>query len=170
MQTASVPRSAWQVSMRSSPKKCDFPEPRPPCTPLQRPGRSSGSNAFAVGIFKMDNDTLDSVDQLERAFVGGLERLRGLAPAAIEDRIGRGETRGMGCVLGAHDADQDVDRRSRVAARQRTEFGDGSGHNFLNQSGWTCSHGAVSVWPAPRSCLAGASPAGSLGTAERNAI
>nr|GAJ36698.1 hypothetical protein BDOA9_0159160 [Bradyrhizobium sp. DOA9] len=30
MQTASVPRSAWQVSTRSSPKKCDFPEPRPP--------------------------------------------------------------------------------------------------------------------------------------------
>jgi hypothetical protein len=34
MQTASVPRSAWQVSTKSSPKKCDFPEPRPPNAPL----------------------------------------------------------------------------------------------------------------------------------------
>ena len=30
MQTASVPRSAWHVSTSNSPKKCDFPEPRPP--------------------------------------------------------------------------------------------------------------------------------------------
>jgi hypothetical protein len=30
MQIASVPRSAWQVSTKGSPKKCDLPEPRPP--------------------------------------------------------------------------------------------------------------------------------------------
>jgi hypothetical protein len=34
IQTASVPRSAWQVSTSSSPKKCDLPEPRPPNAPL----------------------------------------------------------------------------------------------------------------------------------------
>jgi hypothetical protein len=34
MHTASVPRSAWQVSTSNSPKKCDLPDPRPPYTPL----------------------------------------------------------------------------------------------------------------------------------------
>src|SRR4051812_24245286 len=100
----------------------------------------------------MDNDTLDSVDQFDGA-VAGLERLRGLAPAAIKDRIGGGDARGRGGVLGAHDADQDVDRRPGIAARQRADFGDGSGHYFSNQSGWTYSHGAVSTWSVPRSCF-----------------
>src|SRR5215467_13843198 len=58
MQTASVPRSAWQVSTRSSPKKCDLPEPRPPCNPLYRAAVNSGSNIFAVGILRMDNEML----------------------------------------------------------------------------------------------------------------
>jgi len=37
----------------------------------------------------MDNDTLNSVDQFEGAIVAVLQRLHGLAPAAIEDRGGR---------------------------------------------------------------------------------
>ena len=65
MHTAEVPRSAWQISTRSSPKKCDFPDPRPPCTALYLAGASSGSNIFAVGIFRMDNDALDFVDQFK---------------------------------------------------------------------------------------------------------
>ena len=39
MQTASVPRSAWQLSTSSSPKKWDFPEPRPPIGALVARGR-----------------------------------------------------------------------------------------------------------------------------------
>src|ERR1700676_1262267 len=83
MQTASVPRSAWQVSTSSSPKKCDFPEPLPPYRPFYRAGRSSASKTLAVGIFRMDNVALDSVDQLQRTVVAVADRLGGFAPAAI---------------------------------------------------------------------------------------
>jgi hypothetical protein len=79
----------------------------------------------------MDNDALDSMDQLKRAVAAGLKRLRGLAPAAIEDRVGRGDTRRMGCVLRPHDADQNVDRSFCVATRQRTDLGDSSCHLFF---------------------------------------
>src|SRR5215475_10007339 len=75
MHTASVPRSAWQVSTSSSPKKCDLPEPRPPNAPLYRLGASSGSNTRAVGILRVDNDTLDFVDELKRTIVAILQRL-----------------------------------------------------------------------------------------------
>src|SRR6186713_2731644 len=78
MHTADVPRSAWQLSTRSSPKKWDFPEPLPPYTPLYRAGASSGSNTLAVGILRTDNDALDSMDQFQRAVVAALDRLRRL--------------------------------------------------------------------------------------------
>src|SRR6267154_4157594 len=128
MQTAEVPRSAWQVSTRSSPKKCDFPEPRPPNAALYLAGRKSGSKIRAVGIFRMDNDTLDSMDQLKGAVIVIADRLRGLAPAAVENGVGGGNPRGGSCVLASHHADQDIERGSRMAARQRADFGKGFGH------------------------------------------
>src|SRR3954454_3819644 len=81
MQTASVPRSAWQVSTRSSPKKWDFPEPLPPCAPLYRAACSKGSKILAVGILRVDNDALDSLDLFNGPVITTLERLS-LAPAA----------------------------------------------------------------------------------------
>jgi hypothetical protein len=121
-----VPRSAWQVSTRSSPKKCDFPEPRPPKAPLYRAGWSSGSKTLAVGIFRVDNDALNLMDQFKGTVVGVLKRLRGLTPAAVENGVGGGDARGRGRILASHDADQHVDRRPGVAASQRADFGDGS--------------------------------------------
>src|ERR1700753_976638 len=125
MQTASVPGSAWQVSSKSSAKKCDLPEPGPPKTPLWRAGSSSGSNIFAVGIFRTDNDPLDSMNQFQRATVAVLQGLRRLAPTAIEDRIRRRNPRRCGGRLRAHDADQDLDCLPGVTARDRTNFSDG---------------------------------------------
>jgi hypothetical protein len=58
----------------------------------------------------MDNDALNSVDQFERAISAALERLRGLAPAAIQDRIGRGDPRRRCRIFRPHDADQDIER------------------------------------------------------------
>src|SRR5882757_7379924 len=144
MQTASVPRSAWQVSTSNSPKKCDLPEPLPPCTALYRAGLSSGSKTLAVGIFRVDNDTLNSMDQFERAVIAVLQRLRGLAPATIENGVGGGDACGGGGVLAAHDPDQHVDCRFRMGARQRANFNKGPGH-FSYQSGSTYSRGAVSA-------------------------
>src|SRR4051812_29171695 len=89
MQTASVPRSAWQVSTRSSPKKWDFPEPLPPCAPLYLAGWSNGSKTFPVGILRVDNDALDS-DDFDRPFIAALQWLCGLAPAAVEKGVRRG--------------------------------------------------------------------------------
>ena len=71
----------------------------------------------------MDNDALNSVDQFERAISAALERLRGLAPAAIQDRIGRGDPRRRCRIFRPHDADQDIERGPGVAARQRADFG-----------------------------------------------
>src|SRR3979411_1757351 len=83
MQTASVPRSAWQVSTRSSPKKWDFPEPRPPCAALYRAGTSNGSKILAVGIFRVDNDALDFMDEFKGTVLAITDGLRGLAPATV---------------------------------------------------------------------------------------
>jgi len=66
----------------------------------------------------MDNDTLNSMNQLERTIVAVLQRLRGLAPAAVEDRGRGGDARGMGRVLGLHDADKRIDGCPGMAARQ----------------------------------------------------
>jgi len=72
-----------------------------------------------------DFDRLDRLDQLERAGIAILERLRGLAPAAIEQGVGRRDARGGSGVLRTHDPDQDTNRCAGVASRQRANFGEG---------------------------------------------
>ena len=61
---------------------------------------------------------LNSMDQLKRTVVAILQRLGGLAPAAIEDRVGGGYARRRRRTLVAHDADQDVKRGAGVGPRQ----------------------------------------------------
>jgi hypothetical protein len=111
----------------------NFPEPRPPCTPLYRAGASSGSKTFAVGILRMDNDALDAVDELEGAVIAVLQGLCGLAPAAIEDGVRSRYARRRGGILAAHDADQDIDRGPAVASRQRADLGDSLRHLSLTR-------------------------------------
>ena len=48
---------------------------------------------LAVGIFRMDNDALNFVDQLDRAIIAVLDRLGSLAPAAIQNSVGGGDPR-----------------------------------------------------------------------------
>ena len=76
----------------------------------------------------MDNDALNLVDQFKGAILAVLQRLHGPAPTAIENRGGSGDARGMAGVLGLHDADKGIDGGPRMAARQRTNFGQGFGH------------------------------------------
>src|SRR5664279_3805938 len=128
MQTAEVPRSAWQVSTINSPKKCDLPEPRPPYRPLYRTGPSSGSKAFAVGILRMDNDPLDFVNELESAGICGFDSLRDLTPAAVENGVGRRYPGGRCGVVAGHDAGKDTDRGFGMAACQRAYLGKRFGH------------------------------------------
>lgn len=79
----------------------------------------------------MDNDALDSVDQFEGPVIAGLDCLRRLAPAPVQDGVGRGNPcRGRG-VFRTHDADKDLERGSSVAARQRTNFGEGFWHSGI---------------------------------------
>jgi hypothetical protein len=78
-----VPRSAWQVSTNSSPKKWDFPEPRPPNAALYRAGKSNGSKIFAVGIFRVDNDKLNSLDQFKRTVIAASPAVAWTCSAAI---------------------------------------------------------------------------------------
>ena len=70
----------------------------------------------------MNNDTLDSVDELERAVTAVLQRLRSLAPAAIEDGVGGGYAGGWRCILASHDADKNADRGSGVATCKRANL------------------------------------------------
>src|ERR1700722_7315715 len=128
MHTAAVPRSAWQVSTRSSPKKCDLPEPLPPCTALYLAGAHNGSKIRAVGVFRIDNDALDSVDQFKGAVAAVLDRLGGPAPSAVENGVGSRYFGGRGRILAAHHADQDIQRCARMASGERANFGTGSGH------------------------------------------
>jgi hypothetical protein len=90
----------------------------------------------------MDNDALDSVDQLERAAGAVLDGLGGLAPAAIQNGVGGGNPGGGGRVLASHDADKDTERGSGMAARERPDFGNGSGHHE------NPSHTAIAIRPA----------------------
>jgi hypothetical protein len=87
-------------------------------------GFSSDSNILAVGIRRMDNDSLDSVDQLEGAVVAVLDRLRRFAPAAIQNGVGGGDSCCGRRVFTPHHADQDIERGSGVTSRQRANFGE----------------------------------------------
>src|SRR5437879_3200552 len=89
---------------------------------------ANSSNTFAFRIFRMDDHALYSVDQFKPTVFATLQRLRGLAPATIENGVRSRDARRRGCVLASHDADQDIDCRSGVAPRQRANFGEGFGH------------------------------------------
>ena len=70
----------------------------------------------------MHNDALDPMNQFERPLTTVLQRLRGLAPAAIEDGVGGGYAGGWRCILASHDADENADRGSGVAACERANL------------------------------------------------
>jgi hypothetical protein len=70
----------------------------------------------------MHNDTLDAVYELERALTAVLQRLRSLAPTAIEDRVRSRYAGGWRCILASHDADENADRGSGVAACERANL------------------------------------------------
>ena len=76
----------------------------------------------------MDNDTLYSVDQFKRPIIAVLDGLRRLAPAAVEDGVGGRDSRRRRRLGVARDADQHIERGPGMAARQRSDFGEGFGH------------------------------------------
>src|SRR3979490_1079240 len=76
----------------------------------------------------MDNDALDSLDQFESAVIARLDRLCGLAPAAVQNGVGCGYPRCRRCILASHDVDKDIERGFGMAACQRADFGEGFGH------------------------------------------
>src|SRR3984957_622191 len=57
----------------------------------------------------MSDDTLDSVDQLERAALAVLDGLRGLAPATVKDGVGGGNPGRWRRLGAAHDAHQHIE-------------------------------------------------------------
>ena len=81
----------------------------------------------------MHNNALDPVNQFERALTTVLQRLPGLAPAAVENGIGGGHARGWRCILASHDADENADRGSGVAARARANFNKALGHALMRR-------------------------------------
>jgi hypothetical protein len=76
----------------------------------------------------MDNDALDSMDQFESTVIAILDRLCGLAPAAVQNGVGCGYPCCRRCILASHDADKDIERGFGMAACQRADFGEGFGH------------------------------------------
>src|ERR1700737_2184318 len=88
----------------------------------------------------MDNDTLDSMNQFKCAAIAALDRLGRLAPAAIEDGVGRRYPRCRRRVLVSHDADENIERGPGMASRQRADFGQGFGH----------LHSRLQAGPTPR--------------------
>jgi len=76
----------------------------------------------------MDNDALDSMDQFESVVVAILDWLRRLAPATIQNGVGGGDPCWRWCLGVPHNADKHVQRGPGMAARHRTDFGDGFSH------------------------------------------
>jgi hypothetical protein len=57
------------------------------------------SGSLSINILRVDNDPLYLMDEFEGAFVAIFQGLRSLAPATIEDRVGRGNACGVGRIL-----------------------------------------------------------------------
>jgi hypothetical protein len=81
-----------------------------------------------VSAFGMNNDALDPMDEFERTIAAVLQRLCGFTPATIENGVRGGHARGRSSILASHDADENADRRSSVAAREGTNFNKSLGH------------------------------------------
>jgi hypothetical protein len=81
--------------------------------------RQSSGRLSAV---RMHNDALDPVYEFERPVTTVRQRLRSLAPTAIEDGVGGGYAGGWRCILASHDADENADRGSGVAACEGTNL------------------------------------------------
>jgi hypothetical protein len=75
------------------------------------------SNALTARILRMNDDTLYSMNEFKRTIATILQRLRGLAPTAIENGVGSGNARGGGRILASHDADENTYGGSAVAPR-----------------------------------------------------
>ena len=56
--------------------------------------QTNPSNDLAAVPLRMNNDTLDSMNEFERTVIAVLQRLRGLAPATVEDGVRGGNARG----------------------------------------------------------------------------
>jgi hypothetical protein len=89
------------------------------------------ARTLPVSLLRMHNDTLDPVDELKRPLTTVLQRLRSLAPAAVEDRVRGGYAGGGRCILAPHDADENADRGSGVATRDRANFEKSPGLSHL---------------------------------------
>lgn len=79
------------------------------------------NSVSAARACRMHDDALDPLNQFQHSVLAVLDRLRGLAPAAIEDGIGGRDAGRRRCILAAHDADEHPEGRSGVAARERAE-------------------------------------------------
>ena len=95
------------------------------------------------GPVLINNNALDPVDQFERTVAAVLQRLRGLAPAAIENGVGGRHAGGGGRVLASHDADENADRGSGMAACERANFNKRPGFAHL---GFPAGRPAMLVW------------------------
>jgi hypothetical protein len=116
------------------------------------------AGGILIRAFRMHNNAFDPVNQFEPTFTAALQRLRGLSPAAIENGVGGRDAGGGGRVLAPHDADENTDRGSGMAARERTNFNKSPGFAHL---GFPAGRSAMLVW----SCI----DAGGRRLAERGA-
>jgi hypothetical protein len=85
-------------------------------------------NHLAAVLLGMNNDALDPMNQFELTVAAVLQRLRGLAPAAIENGVGGGDTGGGSCILASHDTDENADCGPGMAACERANFNKSLGH------------------------------------------
>ena len=77
---------------------------------------------------RMNYNTLDTMNEFERAVAAILQRLCGLASAAVENGVGGRNARGGGCVLASHDADEDADRGPGMAPCDGPNFNNSFRH------------------------------------------
>jgi hypothetical protein len=90
--------------------------------------QTTPSHQLAAVLLRMNNDALYPVNQFERTVAAVLQRLRGFAPAAIENGVGGGDAGGGSCVLASHDADENADCGPGMAACEGANFNKSLGH------------------------------------------
>jgi hypothetical protein len=77
---------------------------------------------LSIPILGMNDDPLNAMNQFERTVATILQWLRGLAPAAVENGVGGGHAGGRCRIIASHDADENTDCGSSVAACKRANF------------------------------------------------
>ena len=105
--------------------------------------QTEASSSFLVRPFRVNDNALYPMNELDRPITAVLQRLRGFAPTAIENGVGGRDAGGGGRILAPHYGDENADCGSGVTAGERTNFNKSPGFAHL---GAPAGRSAMLAW------------------------